>query len=554
MKEFTNLYQLSKTLRFELQPEGETAKTFKEWVENMNNTKNAENLFAKDKNIREAYLVIKPIMDKLHEQFIEKSLTSPEAKKIDFSKYFEIFKDKNKDFPDGFEKKLRGEIGATYSVGGNYFSSEIEKALNNTKDNTDESESKDEDNEDNEAKEDSKDKKKRNKKPFECLTDAKMLKYLYAKADRLARQNGIGKQTLIKHIDQFKGFWGYLDGYNQNRENYYVTDKEASTAVATRIVHENLPTFCSNILRFEKRREEYLNILHYLKSNNRETKIKNGQGVEIEAKAISENVFQIEHFNKCLSQKQIEKYNSIIGIYNYLINLYNQARRNEKGFNKIDEFEKLFKQIGCGKKKSLFAALIKDKDSELTEDEKKMEGILTVEQLLNKAKYTGDRMFKNDESNNLEISTVPALIKFLKECDDWEGIYMSKTAIRKISNLYFANWHSIEERLISWYKGEKKELKKKVKTCITYDENREEPLKLRDAVELSVFFEALDQEKSEHFFKWSLFKDDKTNEYRGVLKEKLSPSRNLINLLCFDMERYKNPQVTVNQLLVDFLK
>lgn len=535
LRQFTNLYQVSKTLRFELRPEGKTKNTFKEWLKVMNKTKDAENLFAKDKMIRDAYLVIKPIMDKLHEQFIEMSLSSPAAKKIDFSKYFEIFRDKDKEFPDGFEKRLRGEIGETYSVAGEFFSSKINDALKSLKEDKGDGESKD--NEGNEVTKGSKDKKKRTKKPFECLTDAKMLKYLSVNVENLAKQNGIGKKTLAEHINQFNRFWLYLKGYNQSRENYYETDEAASTAVATRIVHENLPTFCSNIMRFEKRREEYLNILHYLKSNNRETKIKNAQGVEIEAKAISENVFQIEHFNKCLSQKQIEKYNSIIGIYNYLINLYNQARRNEKGFNKIDEFEKLFKQIGCGKKKSLFAALIKDKDSELTEDEKKMEGILTVEQLLNKAKYAGDRMFKNDESNNLEISTVPALIKFLKECDDWEGIYMSKTAIRKISNLYFANWHSIEERLISWYKGEKKELKKKIKTCITYEENREEPLKLRDAVELSVFFEALDQEESEHLFKGSLFKDDKTNEYRGVLKEKLSPSRNLINLLCFDMER-----------------
>ena len=535
LKQFTNLYQVSKTLRFELWPEGETKKTFEKWVEDMNKTKDAENLFAKDKKIRDAYLVIKPIMDKLHEQFIEESLISDMAKEIDFSKYFEIYADQNKEISDDLEKELRGKIGATYSVGGRFFSSKIHEALKNPENEKDDSESKD--NEENEAKEDGKDKKKRNKKPFECLTDAKMLKYLSADAKNLARQNGIGKQTLIKHIDQFKGFWGYLKGYNQSRENYYETDEESSTAVATRIVHENLPTFCSNIMRFEKRREEYLNILHYLKSNNRETKIKNAKGVEVEAKAISETVFQIEHFNKCLSQKQIEKYNSIIGNYNYLINLYNQARRNEKSFNKIDEFEKLFKQIGCGKKKSLFAALIKDKDSELTEDEKKMEGILTVEQLLNKAKEAGDRMFKNGDSENIEINSVPALIKFLKECDNWEGIYMSKTAIRKISNLYFANWHSIEDRLISWYKGEKKEQKKKAKTCITYEEKREEPLKLRDAVELSVFFEALDEEESEHFFKGSLFKDDETNDYRDVLDKTLAPSKNLINLLCSDIER-----------------
>ena len=63
------------------------------------------------------------------------------------------------------------------------------------------------------------------------------------------------------------------------------------------------------------------------------------------------------------------------------------------------------------------------------------------------------------------------------------------------------------------------ELKEKAKACITYDKKREEPLKLRDAVELSVFFEALDKEESVHFFKESLFKNEEDNEYCGVLKD-----------------------------------
>ena len=125
--QFTNLYQVSKTLRFELKPIGKTAKTFEKWLKQMDMTKDAENLFAKDKNIRDAYLVIKPIMDKMHEQFIEISLSSDKAKKIDFSKYFEIFRDKDKEFPDGFEKRLRGEIGATFRVAGKHF---FEKYLN----------------------------------------------------------------------------------------------------------------------------------------------------------------------------------------------------------------------------------------------------------------------------------------------------------------------------------------------------------------------------------------------------------------------------------------
>ena len=474
--DFTGLFSLSKTLRFELKPVGKTKETFKQWLENMNSTNEEGNLLAKDKKIKDAYLALKPVMNSLHEQFIEMSLLSGKAKEIDFSKYYEAYKEKN--VSSKLEEELRAKIGETYEIAGNYFYKEISNVLG-------------------------KEIKPKKDKPYECLTDAKMLKYLSAKVQELAEQNGVDEQTLKGHLEQFKGFWGYLDGYNQNRENYYEYEKEASTAVATRIVHENLPTFCSNVLRFENRKDEYLGIYQYLKDKNRETKIKNSKGEEVDAKAISESVFQIKHFNECLTQPQIEEYNRIIGNYNLLINLYNQARREEAGFKKIDEFETLYKQIGCGKKKSMFETLQNDSD---------------VKDLLQNAKNAGDVMFKN---------TLPAFIRFLKECDNWDGIYMSSAAVNKISNQYFANWHSIKDKLKD----------AKANACITYDKNREEQIKLRDAVELSGLFAVLDTEHSEHFFKDSLFKDNETNEYRGILDKDLPPSKNLINLLCFDIER-----------------
>lgn len=490
MKQFTNLYQISKTLRFELKPVGKTKETFKQWFEELKNAElivdNDGNLFLKDKNIKEAYLTIKPIMDRLHEQFIEMSLLSEEAKQIDFSEYFEKYQAKS--VSEKLEKGLREKIGNTYNVAGRYLSNEIgfvlDKELNTKKG-----------------------------KPYDCLTDAKMYNYLSANVKVLAEQNGIDEQVLDKHIKQFKGFWGYLTGYNQNRKNYYEVDKEATTAIATRIVHENLPIFCCNIMRFVKRREEYISIYQYLKDHNRETKIKDSKGNDMDVEAISEEVFQINHFNECLAQSQIEEYNRIISNYNMLINLYNQLRRSEKDFKKIDELETLYKQIGCGKKRTMFETLQDDSD---------------VKKLLQKVSKAGDEMFRV-RSNSLEIKTVPDFITFLKDCDNWDGIYMSKAAISKISNIYFANWHSIKDKL----------KRAKANSCITYDKNREEQIKLRDAVELSELFAVVDTEQTEHFFKESLFKDSDTNEYRGVIDKKITPSKNLIKLLCYDIERNK---------------
>lgn len=368
---------------------------------------------------------------------------------------------------------MREQIGNTYKVAGAYFSKEISKALN---------------------------KEFKTKKPFECLTDAKMLNYLSANVKEIAEQNNIDQETLANHIEQFKGFWGYLSNYNKNRENYYTTDKEQSTAVATRIVHENLPTFCDNIIRFENSKVAYLGIGKYLKDENIETKIKNNQGNEVDVEPITEDVFEIKHFNNCLAQSHIKEYNRIIGNYNYQINLYNQACSSENDFRKLDEFETLYKQIGCGERRSLFETLHNYDD---------------LKKLLEKIKEAGDSFFK--ECGDNEISTVPAFIKFLKECNNWDGIYMSSTAINRISNRYFANWHSIKDKL------------KDNKACVTYDKNREEPIQLRDAVELSDLFKVLDdKEQSEHFFKESLSND---------INEKECPSKNLINLLCFDIEQ-----------------
>ena len=156
--DFTGLFSLSKTLRFELEPFGKTQETFEQWLKEMNSTNEEGNLFAKDKKIKDAYLVIKPIMDSLHEQFIELSLTSEESRKIDFSQYFEAHQKKD---AEKFEKELRGKIGETYQVAGKHFSKKISEAIG---------------------------KDFKTKKPFECLSDAKMLKYLSKNVKKYSRR------------------------------------------------------------------------------------------------------------------------------------------------------------------------------------------------------------------------------------------------------------------------------------------------------------------------------------------------------------------------------
>ena len=124
------------------------------------------------------------------------------------------------------------------------------------------------------------------------------------------------------------------------------SDEAKSTAIAFRLIHENLPKFLDNIKVFEKAKsipqlqenckllykeiEEYLNI----------SKI--------------DEVFELGYFNEALTQNDIDVYNLIIGGrtakegvqkiqgLNEYINLYNQKQDKK---NRIPKLKVLYKQI-----------------------------------------------------------------------------------------------------------------------------------------------------------------------------------------------------------------
>ncbi len=517
---FTNLYSLSKTLRFELIPQGKTKETFSKWLKDLQekgteeNLKNG-NLFAKDKAIFEAYLTLKPILDKIHEEFINNSLTSEEAKKIDFTIYLEKYRNKTKKKDEEknsnsnddnlklIERKLRKSIGKTYIFGALNIKERIEK--------TNEATIKEIENLKNKIKK--KDLIGLKKDDEECLTESGILKYIEKNVDDFVSES-LSRKDILKHLEIFKGFFTYLSGYNKNRENYYETKKEQSTAIATRIVHENLPKFCDNVVLFESRKEQYKNAYQYLQNENIATQIEDAKTKKmIEVYSIDDNMFQITKFNNYLYQSGIEEYNKVIGHYNLLINLYNQAQ--EKKEDKLEHFKKLYKQIGCGKRKSLFFALKYNTNKEQKGKEKNSKEILNIEDLLKKIQELGIKYFTKQKTLNLID-----FINWLKGAEDWNGIYWSKSAIDKISNKYLDNWFAIKEKL----KGNK--------NCVSYDKKTNE-IKVNDAVELSGLFSVIDQEKDNpRFFKESVLED-----CSNLIDKNLLPSRNLINLICFDIEQ-----------------
>ncbi|MEY5042470.1 MAG: hypothetical protein RLZZ414_2034 [Bacteroidota bacterium] len=526
LENFTGLYSLSKTLKFELKPIGKNGKPLKE--------QESDQIFKKiidqDKRIKQAYLALKPVLDKIHEDIINKSLSSEAAKKIDFFSYFEEYK-KGKDRNlDALEYTLRNELGKAF-----------EKTANNFAEN---------------ASDDEKGKPifKKNKDKHEgvkYLTQSGILKYIEKNVKEFVPENEIkefveakeiineqGKKEIERtgHLAVLNSFFTYFSGFNQNRENYYVTKEEKATAVATRIVHENLPKFCDNAIQFySSRKEEYLGALEFLKNNNRITKIKDAQtNTMIEAKAIVEDCFKIERFPYCLAQAEIEGYNKVIGHYNLLINLYNQAKKaDDKSFKNLPPFKTLYKQIGCGEKKALFFELKFDTKEEQQKANEYSDSPLNLQETIELISEASKKYFQ--KSTNDSDVTIYSFIDWLKNNTDWNGVYWSKAAVDKVSNKYFANWHEIKDRIQSTLGSKDKAQKELLSSVASFDKKREEQLKIYDAVELSGLFSVLNQPTETGWSK-VFFKESILSDRSSLIDEKLSPSENVINLICADLE------------------
>lgn len=308
LADFTNLYQLSKTLRFELIPIGKTL----EHIESKEILKN-------DQDLAMSYKEMKKTIDGFHKYFIE--LAMSEVKLTQLNVYSELYSaspeiKKADDFKDKLQKvqtALRKEIVAGFNSG------KAKEIFSNI------------------------DKKELITIELErWLPQNKIVK----NREEWDKKSNEEREGLFFLDERFKNFTTYFTGFHENRKNMY-TDKEQATAIAYRLIHENLPKFLDNIRTYEalkqipELREKceilYKNIKEYLK------KIRN-----------IDEAFELEYYNEVLTQRDIDVYNLIIGGrvpeegktkmqgLNESINLYNQTQDKK---NKIPKLKILYKQI-----------------------------------------------------------------------------------------------------------------------------------------------------------------------------------------------------------------
>lgn len=268
INELTALYPLSKTLRFELKPIGKTLDHIEQ-----------KGLIVQDEQRAEEYKQVKKIIDSYHKEFITMCLKGLKLNMVYLERYESLAREVHRDEAefDKVKAALRKQIVEAFKQGGSY--NDLFKKE---------------------------------------LIQKHLPEFVESEEEK-------------KMVANFSKFTTYFTGFYENRKNMY-SDEEKSTAIAYRLIHENLPLFLDNMRSFRKiaesevgeqfanievRFEEYLNVEHLAE------------------------MFELDYFSDTLTQEQIAVYNSVIGGrtlddgtkiqgINEYVNLYNQQHKEAR--------------------------------------------------------------------------------------------------------------------------------------------------------------------------------------------------------------------------------
>lgn len=291
MERLTNLYPVSKTLRFELQPIGKTRENIEKG-----------GILQQDEERAENYKLVKSFIDEYHKQYIKSCLWNFELPLAD----------------EGRHNSL-AEYRALYELPKR--DAEQEAAFTEVKDNL-------------------------------RAIIARRLTEKGSAYDRIFKKELI-REDLIEFLEdakdkeivrQFADFTTYFTGFHENRANMY-SSEEQSTAIAYRLIHQNLPKFMDNMKSFAKIAETSV-ADHF-------ADIYAGWEEYLNVGSIND-MFRLDYFSQTLTQEHIEVYNYIIGKrilddgteikgINEYVNLYNQQQKDKK--QRLPLLVPLYKQI-----------------------------------------------------------------------------------------------------------------------------------------------------------------------------------------------------------------
>ncbi len=457
--EMHNLFQVSKTLRFELKPIGKTKEYFEKYI------------LKQDEVKAETFKKVKKYCDEYHKHFIEECLKDFENEDFKqlLNNYINLYSNNSKNEKEekefeNIKKELRKMISAQFKKNDLYkglFGKEIIKNY---------------------------------------------LKDYYRENDEI-----------LNEVSLFDDFTTYFTGYNQNRENMY-SEEEKHTAIAYRLIDENLPTYIKNIKAFGIILNEIPDIKKQIQDN-----------LNLDTEKYFTN---IENYTHTISQKQIEEYNLAIsgkaeentkiqGI-NELVNLHNQKNKI-----RLPKLKELYKQILSDSTSTSFVLDLLQNDKEIIDSINLYYKIFEKE-ILNKDefketlsninKYNLEQIYINNDLSLTALSKDVygdwAYIQELLE-KEWESNYTGKAKkgtdkyteakekdLKKIKELSIAKIDELIKKyetedkkigkIVEHYKNELpklfKQVNEKYSECKNvleknYEENSNELLKDKNAIE-----------------------------------------------------------------------
>jgi CRISPR-associated protein Cpf1 len=264
--DFRNLYQLSKTLRFELIPQGKTLDNIRQ-----------HGLIAQDEQRAKDYQQVKKIIDDYHKAFIDEALAN--AKLENLQSYYELYVDKSNDDKkqlENIKKELRKKLIAAVTSNDKFKNIDKEELI----------------------KED-------------------LINWVKDQSNR--------QQNESELINKFRNFTTYFKGFHDNRKNMY-SEEEKSTSIAFRLIHQNLPKFIDNLQIFEKVKSSGID-LSSMSLLLGDVPLEDFFKLEYFNQTLTQR--GIEFYNKAVGGKSNDDGSKLQGL-NELINLYNQQQDDKK--------------------------------------------------------------------------------------------------------------------------------------------------------------------------------------------------------------------------------
>lgn len=411
LAQFTGKYSVSKTLRFALKPQGKTGHFIQ-----------TKNVLRQDEGRADQYRKAKRIIDLYHKDFIETALRGVKLCVDDLNELEENRRIKDRKALDDSQKKLRKHIVDQITKTQGY----------------------------------------ENLFKKELITQnlpAWLEKNPQAESEDLS---DIAPEDYPGIIAEFKKWTTYFNGFHENRKNIY-SNEAKGTAIAFRIVHENLPRFLDNRTRWHQLENEFEGIFKSFKCQifdlveaARLEEIADAEvtGLEEASRAKLKKVFEIGFFNCCLNQSGIDRFNLILGGHsdkdgqrlqglNEIINLYRQQQSSDADKKKLGKCKMalLYKQILSDRESHSFLPEQFEKDADL------------VGAINGYFAKIDEEISDEEDAKNVCLSLESCLQRLRSGEIDLEKVYIENKSLRNFSKACYSDWGFIERALEAYAEG-----------------------------------------------------------------------------------------------------